>query len=636
MFWSVPQDVVVGVVDAGGRIALRSTGGAAYIGTPLPVNSVLRTAVADGSGSALSPDGVIRLFAHVRIPEFEWRVAAGVPRATVMAEYDRIFNSAVLMAALLSAMALAAAHQLGVAIVRPIRRLQTAAARVAEGDDHERAETAGPPEVRALAEQFNHMVDVRSLAQSRLQGILDSAMDAIVSADESQTIVKANPAASAMFGHPVESLVGMPLERLIPPRHHALHRREVEAFGKNRLGQHHMGRQREVSATRADGSEFPVEATISHLLVDGRIMYTAILRDVSERVKAAQALRASEQMLRRLLQQLPEAVFVNTDMQVTFVNDAAQELFGASEDKLVGLSPLELIHPDFHALAIQRISVLQEGAPIAPLADIRILRMDGTTREVETLCTLIEHEGQTSVLAVLRDVTDLRMAQRELEKSRSDLRLLVAAMEDVQEQERLRISRDLHDDLQQTLAAIRMDADALAERAGGDGAVAADATRIDTLAASAIASIRRLISGLRPQLLDELGLVDALHSLARDFSKRNGIRCECLIAPEMESAEIDSRKSTCLYRVVQESLNNVLKHAAARYVEIRFQLDQDGTHCRLSIRDDGRGMRSEDCDKPDSFGLIGMRERVRAAGGTLRIEALPGAGTLIEVRVPIA
>jgi PAS domain S-box-containing protein len=539
------------------------------------------------------------------------------------------------MAVLLAAMALAAAHQLGVAIVRPIRRLQSAVARVAAGDDQERAGTTGPPEVRALAEQFNHMVGVRSLAQARLQGILDSAVDAIVSADEAQNIVQANPAAGAMFGYPVETLIGMPLERLMPLRHQAQHRREVAAFGQGRPLQRHMGRHREVSATRADGSEFPVEATISHLLVDGRVMYTAILRDVSERVKAAHALRASERMLRRLLQQLPEAVFVNTDMRVTFVNSAAQRLFGASEDMLLGRSPLEFIHPDFHALAIQRISELQEGDAIAPLTDIRIVRLDGATREVETLGTLIGNEGKTSVLVVLRDVTDLRMAQRELEKSQSDLRLLVAAMEDVQEQERLRISRDLHDDLQQTLAAIRMDADMLAQRASADVAIAADAARIDSLAASAIASIRRLISGLRPQLLDELGLVDALQALAQEFSDRHGIQCECLIESGIESKEIDSRMATCLYRVVQESLNNVRKHAAASHVAIRFELTRDGTHCRLSIHDDGRGMRPEDGDKPDSFGLMGMRERVRAVGGTLRVDASSGAGTLVEAVVPV-
>jgi PAS domain S-box-containing protein len=183
-------------------------------------------------------------------------------------------------------------------------------------------------------------------SEAQLRGIVGSATVAIITVDEAETIVEANPAAASMFGRDVASLIGAPLTQLIPERYRAGHGHFMHRFGNDETSARHMGRERDVLGLRADGEEFPIEAAISHLSIGGERLYTVIMRDVSERRLAESALRASEATLRRLLVTLPEAVFVNTGNRISFVNEAAQALFRTDEAALLGTDPLRLIHPD--------------------------------------------------------------------------------------------------------------------------------------------------------------------------------------------------------------------------------------------------------------------------------------------------
>lgn len=204
------------------------------------------------------------------------------------------------------------------------------------------------------------------------------------------------------------------------------------------------------------------------------------------------------------------------------------------------------------------------------------------------------------------------------------------ALENIREEERAYIARELHDDLGQLLATLRVDMSLLLQRAGADPANAELLTGMDQRLLSAITSLRRIASNLRPHALDEGGLYFALQSLRNDFAERHGIAC-ALDARESELV-LNDRYSTAIFRIVQESLTNIARHAHARHV--RIALRRHRTLLHIVIDDDGRGIARADMEKPASFGLLGMRERVWAIRGDIAI-AGSVRGTRIEIHLPL-
>ena len=629
-----PPGAEVTVVGRDSRVLMRSHGAAVGLGeTAAAAAATLR----DGPPALRSADrdGVARVVAQHSVPAVGWRVVAALPEADVFAGYDQTLWRTAGIGAVVLSLAVGLAWRLSRAIARPIAALADTAASVASGNIAARVSVAGPAEVAAVADEFNRMLDARDVSEARLRGIFESATDAIVTADASQTIVMANPAAARMFRCSVQTLLGAPLERWMPERHRAAHRDDVLAFGAGDVFARHMGRARDVVARRADGEEFPVEVAISHVEVGSQRLYTAILRDITQRRAVEEALRDSEARTRRLLALLPHAVFVTSAERISFVNEAAQRLFGAGEADLLGRSPLDLIDPGSVALVQSRFAALRAGTPIVAFNGLKVRRSDGTLRTVESVATWFEDHGSASLLVVLDDITELKQAQIALRESHADLQRLVEAQDKVLENERRRVARELHDDLQQTLAAIRIDIGAIAERLRADpaGAVAMLA-EVDDLAAVAIASTRRIVNDLRPRMLEDLGLAPALEALAAQFQQRTGIAAHVDADPRAsENALASPAATTCLYRVAQEALNNVVKHAQANAVELQLDTADDG-RLRLRIADDGQGFGADERRKPESFGLLGMHERVRALGGTLRVDSRPGEGTAVEVELP--
>ena len=243
--------------------------------------------------------------------------------------------------------------------------------------------------------------------------------------------------------------------------------------------------------------------------------------------------------------------------------------------------------------------------------------------------------GIVGAVVSARDITQLEKTQEDLATSYAALEHLIANQQRVQEDERKRIARELHDDLQQSLAAIRMDALAVGDRvAKGRGDIEPLLARIDRLSGVAIASARRIVSDLRPEMLEELGLRPALEALCAEHAQRWGGECRLDVSGIESAAHLDNPVlSIGLFRIAQEALNNVAKHAKATLVTVQLDATQNGLVI-LRIADNGIGLRLHQKRDPQSFGLLGMRERVRAMGGQLRIEAPGERGTTIEVRLP--
>lgn len=224
-----------------------------------------------------------------------------------------------------------------------------------------------------------------------------------------------------------------------------------------------------------------------------------------------------------------------------------------------------------------------------------------------------------------------RRAQERLKKSHEQLRALSVYLQHVREDERSRISRQVHDELGQALTGIKMDLYWLASRLPKQLRAVRDKTK--TMSAhidSTIQTVRRISTELRPGILDDLGLVAALEWQAAEFQKRNAIKCE--VVSEVAEPILEEELNTAFFRIFQESLTNIIRHANAKRVDVRIW-EQDA-NLLIEIRDNGRGISENDLTNTRSIGVLGMRERASLLGGELTISGVPGQGTTVRVRIP--
>jgi PAS domain S-box-containing protein len=374
-----------------------------------------------------------------------------------------------------------------------------------------RGADGGPARVVGTVSDIDELWKGRDIAresQMRLQGIVDSAMDAIISVDDNQRITLFNRAAERIFGYEPLEVLGQPLEMLIPQRFRPEHHRHVEQFGRTGVSSRPMMAQRIVTALRRGGEEFPIDASISQNEIRGHRFYTVILRDVS-----------------------------------------------------------------------------------------------------------------------LRERT-----RRELAQAREDLRELSVASRTAREQENSRISRELHDELGQNLTSLKMDLAWLETNCPpGNTKVLQTLAGMRTVLDSTVAATRRISADLRPLMLDDLGLAAALEWLAEETSRRHGFAVDLDV--DEASGNLAEPLASQVYRIVQESLTNAGRHAAAQRVRVRLR--RIGREVHLDVDDDGRGLAPDDLRKKGSFGLVGIRERVYILAGSVEIRGDAGRGTAIHVRLPV-
>ena len=380
--------------------------------------------------------------------------------------------------------------------------------RVSAGLQHD-LEESGQRLAREVRVSAGLQHDLRD-TEEQVRGIIESAMDGIITVDERQNVVMFNRAAETIFGCPAERAIGGPLDRFIPERFRAAHRAHVERFGVTRVTTRMMGDHLALYGLRASGEEFPIDASISQIVIGGRKLYTVILRDITRRKQAEQALA----------------------------------------------------------------------------------------------------------------------------RSYEELRDLSGRMHEVREAERLRVARELHDELAQWLTAIKMDVSWLASRLPRDPPQLAD--RVEKLKGAVdttVASVRRIASDLRPVMLDDLGLVAAMESLLHEMSERTGI----VVSLDAEEGGLDFGEPlvSSVYRMAQEALTNVARHAEATEVQIAIAVG-DGERLVLTGRDNGKGYDGEVVARRKSYGVLGIRERAYSLGGTARIERIESGGTLVEIVIPVA
>lgn len=361
----------------------------------------------------------------------------------------------------------------------------------------------------------------------------------------------------------------------------------------------------------------------------------AVNEDITERERAAEALRQSHEFFRSIFQDTSVGVaLIAPDGRWLAANRALTRIIGYSEDELLGMAFQDVTHPD----DLEKDVSLLEGMLSGRLGhhqgmEKRYLRKGGGMVWVLLSVSLVRNENAEPeyFIAQIQDISERKAVEEELLRSREQLRELAAHHEAVREEERKRIAMEVHDELGQLLTALKIEISLVRMRFAGDPELTGRIAQMRRLVEETISMVRNVANHLRPTALN-LGLAAALEWLTQDFSKRTQVPCTLEIWGD--DAGLSDRHITALFRIVQESLTNVARHARAQAVSIR--LEHGDGWLSLEVQDDGRGFDTRLIGGTESFGLLGIRERVVMLGGTVRFVSEPGKGTTIVIRIPLA
>lgn len=461
-------------------------------------------------------------------------------------------------------------------------------------------------------------------SEEKFRQLFTQSMDAISIFALATGRLEVNQAWRELFGYEEEEVPQLePANFYVDPADREVFLRRIRESGYVRD---------EVRFRKKDGTAFDCARTAVALHdTAGAVRFIqSVHHDITAEKRVAQALRASEEKFRELFEQSQDAIaIVTVDGTILDANSAYL--------RLLGLAPKDKGHVnvrDHYENPADRDAFVRRMETEGVVNDEqRLLRADGSVIDClrSSVARRDEHGRIVMFQTVLRDITARKRAETALRESEDRLRSLSAYLEDVREQERTGIARELHDQVGQALTALRIDMVGVAKLLQQGVNVPADMLpQMVRLVDETIDDVRRISSELRPGILDDFGLVAAMDWQLSQYQRRTGISCRLEAS---DTLNIDRSTSTALYRVFQELLTNVVRHAAARKIDVRFE-ERDGRYV-LTVEDDGRGIEPDQIGSPSSFGLIGMRERLRPLHGTLTLTGSPGKGTIAQVTVPV-
>ena len=477
----------------------------------------------------------------------------------------------------------------------------------------------------------------QTLRKSEQRGIaiLESVPDAVVIVGTNGAIELVNEQTEKLFAYRKGELIGQQLEILVPERYRRVHehlRTKQTATNYARP----MDSGRPFSARRKDGTEFPVDISLAPLQTEDGVKTIAAIRDITSRTLAEEAQRKSELLFRGLLDSAPDGmVIVDTNGLIQVINAQAERLFGYTRAELRGQTVDLLLPERFRPTHVRnRVGYLTrpQARPMGAELELYGRRKDGSEFPVDISLSPMESEAGLLVIAAVRDVTDRREAKRKLDESVENVQRqrLFARLIAAQEEERLRIASDIHDDTIQAMTATSLRMQQL-RRHLTDEEQRELLTRLEDAVRESITRLRRLMFDLRPAALDRSGLAAAMRELLERIEDESKIAFVLDNHIELEPVG-DVR--TALYRIAQEALTNVKKHSAASTVTV--DLRTVGGGCRVRIEDDGHGFDVDGADsKPGHLGLVSMRERAQIAGGWWSIKCPASLGTIVEFWLPV-
>ena len=359
-----------------------------------------------------------------------------------------------------------------------------------------------------------------------------------------------------------------------------------------------------------------------------------LLVNISQRRKVEKALRESEEKYRDLYDHAPDMYHsINGEGIIIDCNETEARMLGYPKEEIIGMPVTDFWTKDSKSLHEQDFPIIKSEIKEREF-EREFVRRDGSTF-IASLHVFTETDKNNIFVktkTIARDITESKRLENELKNSREELRSLSAHLQSVREEERRCIASEIHDELGQVLTTLKLDLSWLKTRlAKESNQLSTSVQSMSDLVDKTIESVQRISSELRPGVLDHLGLSDAIEWLAGEVCGRKGLQYDIIIEPE--DIELDQNRSIAIFRIFQEALTNIVRHAQATMVEVH--LKKGRSVLTLEVKDNGIGIPAEKLSDHNSYGLIGIRERARYLGGDARILGIPGSGTTVDVNIPL-
>ena len=410
----------------------------------------------------------------------------------------------------------------------------------------------------------------------------------------------------------------------------------LTALGTIETGQSHHGI--EVNMLLSDGEKEREKiflVSTKELVVKGNPMALVSIQDITKRKKMEDALRESESKYRFLAATADSMYLVDREGVYLFMNEGHAKRFALIPEQIIGRN-----FGDFHSAEATREFMDKAGEVF--MTGRSVQHEHRSEREgryfIRTFSPVMDQDewATVAVSVVSKDITDRKKTEEMLRSSREQLRALARRLQSAREEERKQIAREIHDDLGGAMTGLKIDLSHISacileiENETRRESCLHAAKEMTKLIDTTIASLRRIMMEIRPSILDDFGLVAAIEWHLQDFQKRTGIQCE--FVSTLEEIDLREEHSTAVYRIFQESLTNVARHANATKVTVTLR-EKSGSVI-LEVKDNGKGIHERQVSDSNSLGLLGMKERALILGGTVDIAGLPGKGTLVVVQIP--
>lgn len=491
-----------------------------------------------------------------------------------------------------------------------------------------------------VARDISHMKqaekDLRK-SETRYRAMSEATFEAIFIFGK-EGCLDTNQAATKLFGYEYDELIGIVGTELMAPEF-------KELFEQNMLSDH--AKPYKAIAQKKNGTKFHVEIRTNILNYNGKNVRAAVIHDINEQKHVEKSLRKSEAKYKTLIQNMPDIIFsANKDGKIVGLHLPDRNLFGLEIDEIIGRHFLSFICSEDRPKVVLAIkNSLQSRSGFLKGLRCRIVSKNGSLHWVEVgLQVKFDDQGvHTRSDGIIRDINDLKDAEEKLKLSNRDLRkaynkrrALSEQLIELLERDRGQIAMELHDHMGQALITIRTGFSMIVQQLGeSDSSVITLLKSLEEKAIHELIKLKNISYEIRPHILDHLGLVPSIRGLIEDFEKRVGMQIQFF--HKDIPRKIKPKVALALYRIVQESLANIIKHARAGEVYINLVKKGDGVV--LIIEDDGIGFDKE--KKTISSGgrsLLGiriMRERAKQAGGDFTIESQIGRGTQVLAEVPL-